>query len=104
MRVRVYRNDHRRCWSVIDCKSGRVVDHRDWLYVSDADLVVRQASRAFIVGQLLDKPFKSRSYRPISYNRRKTPSMVVDGTNKVVSKAKVVLLAANGNLFAVDAS
>ena len=28
-KVRVYWNLHKKCWSIQDCKSGLVIDHKD---------------------------------------------------------------------------
>jgi len=45
MKVEVYRNLHKNCWSVRDNKTGRVLRHVDEIHLLDADLVVRPAGR-----------------------------------------------------------
>jgi len=64
MRVRVYWNLHRKCWSVQDTKTGLVVLHKDKLAIRMANFVVRKAGQkrvreegkknvhAFVVGNL----------------------------------------------------
>lgn len=52
MRVEVYWNFHRKCYSVRALEGpekGRVVDHLQQLVVKDAKLVVRQAGRAKVL-------------------------------------------------------
>ena len=45
VKVEVYRNLHKNCWSVRDNKTGRVLRHVDEIHLLDADLVVRPAGR-----------------------------------------------------------
>ena len=45
MKVEVYRNLHKNCWSVRDNTTGRVLRHVDEIHLLDADLVVRPAGR-----------------------------------------------------------
>ena len=45
VKVYVYRNLHKICWSVRDNKTGRVLRHVDEIHLLDADLVVRPAGR-----------------------------------------------------------
>ena len=49
MKVEVYRNLHKNCWSVRDTKTGRVVDHVPYICIKDAKLVVRPAGRAKVL-------------------------------------------------------
>ena len=49
MKVEVYRNLHQKCWSVRDCKTGKVVDHVQKIHLEDAELVVRPAGRAKVL-------------------------------------------------------
>jgi len=49
MRVEVYRNLHKNCWSVRDTKTGRVVDHTDSISIHNAKFVVRPAGRAKVL-------------------------------------------------------
>ena len=45
MKVEVYRNLHKNCWSVRDNKTGRVLTHVDEIHLKNADLIVRPAGR-----------------------------------------------------------
>ena len=45
MRVEVYWNLRKNCYSVRDCKTGRVVEHTNSLWIRNALFVVRQAGR-----------------------------------------------------------
>lgn len=49
MKVEVYRNLHKNCWSIRDPKTGRVVDHVPYICIKDAKLVVRPAGRAKVL-------------------------------------------------------
>ena len=64
-KVRVYWNLHRKCWSIQDCKSGLVIDHKAWV-VLEGNSVVRKGGQkrvwqegkknvhAFAVGYIQD--------------------------------------------------
>ena len=45
-KVRVYWNLHKKCWSVQDRKTGRVIRHVTTCVISDAKFVVRKAGQA----------------------------------------------------------
>jgi hypothetical protein len=49
MRVEVYRNLHKHCWSVRSVQTGKVVAHVDVATVKDARFVVRPAGRAKVL-------------------------------------------------------
>ena len=49
MKVEVYRNLHKNCWSVRDTKTGRVVDHVPYICIKDAKLVGHPAGRAKVL-------------------------------------------------------
>ena len=44
-KVRVYWNLHRNCWSIQDCKSNKVVSHRQFITIRDAKFVVRKGGQ-----------------------------------------------------------
>ena len=44
-KVRVYWNLHKKVWSVQDCKSGKVVTHRQFITIRDAKFVVRKGGQ-----------------------------------------------------------
>ena len=43
-KIRVYWNLHRKCWSIQDCKSGLVIDHKAWV-VLEGNFVVRKGGQ-----------------------------------------------------------
>jgi hypothetical protein len=63
-KVRVYWNLHKDCYSIQDCKTGKVIAHREALTITDAKFVVRKGGNervrdegrknvhAFIVGRV----------------------------------------------------
>jgi hypothetical protein len=65
MRVRVHRNLHKKCWSIVDPKTGRVIEHTNSVTIQNATFVVRPGGRsralrerkrnvhAFVVGDLV---------------------------------------------------
>lgn len=84
MKVDIYYNLHRHCWSVVareGADRGRVVAHLPRAVVADATLVVREGGRlralqerrknvhAFVRGRLLAEGVEMpEGLRPISYN------------------------------------
>ena len=44
-KVRVYWNLHKKTWSIQDCKSGLVIDHKQHLSLLDAKFVVRKGGQ-----------------------------------------------------------
>ena len=44
-KVRVYWNLHKKCWSIQDGKSGRVIGHRPYLALNNAKFVVRKGGQ-----------------------------------------------------------
>jgi len=65
-KVRVYWNLHKHTWSIQSCKSGLVIDHRQFVSLKDAKFVVRKGGQkrvreqgkknvhAFAVGYQID--------------------------------------------------
>lgn len=43
MKVRVYWNLHKKCWSIMDAKTNRVIGHDSIVCLIDVEFVVRQA-------------------------------------------------------------
>ena len=82
MRVEVYRNLHKNCWSIRNLKTGRVVRHSNEVFIEDAKFVVQPAGRekvlrekkknvhAFVRGNWLPyKPHKiSKTFLPNTYS------------------------------------
>ena len=81
MRVRVYYNLHRKCLSVMDVRTRRVVDHRKSVVMRDVTFRVSEAGRqrvlrtgqknvhAFVEGTLVDRGRRFAGRRA-SYNPR----------------------------------
>ena len=82
-KVRVYWNLHKKTWSIQDCKSGLVVDHKDKVVLEIAKFVVRKGGQdrvrkegkknvhAFAVGYLATDQDSMREfplYWRIKYN------------------------------------
>ena len=49
MKVEVYRNLHKNCWSVRDCKTKKVIKHVQSAYIKNAELVVQPAGRSKVL-------------------------------------------------------
>ena len=109
MKVEVYRNLHKNCWSVRDTKTGRVVNHVDFIAIHNAKFVVRPAGRAkvlkeqrknvhaFIRGTAsfsLEDAIPAT--RQISYNPYKNESFMLVATETPIKEAETVFLANNG--------
>jgi len=110
LRVEVYRNLHRSCWSVRSTESGLVVDHVDAINLVDAQLVVRPAGRAkvlregrknvhaFIRGTTDGQAVQSQTVE-ITYNPYKYDSFVVKGTEEPIKTAQAVTLTEDGKAY-----
>ena len=75
-KVRIYWNLHKKVWSVQSCKSGLVIDHKQYLTLEDAKFVVRKGGQkqvreqgkknvhAFAVGYIANEDIvdKNNSY------------------------------------------
>jgi len=113
MKVEVYRNLHQKCWSVRDCKTGKVVDHVQKIHLEDAELVVRPAGRAKVLREQRKNVHAFvrgwiSSYTPstavlpllptkqITYNPYKYDSFVLTETEAPVHKATNVFLIQDG--------
>lgn len=121
MRVEVYRNLQRNCWSVRDLSTGRVVAHPDSVIVADARFVVRPSGRArvlaekrknvhaFVRGEWVRGMIKetiaigkdsNRTPHRVSYNPYKHPYFYNVETEEAVTSSAVVHLDSNGKVQA----
>jgi len=103
-KVRVYRNLHKDCFSVVDAKSGRVISHSKSLCLSKAEFRVREAGRqkvleeksknvhAFVCGFIIDDIGKEDGLRPVSYNPYRGPSFYLKDTQEDIKTAFFVKL------------
>jgi len=107
MKVEVYWNLHKNCFSVRDCKTGRVIRHTNDMYLYDAKFVVRQAGRrkvleekrknvhAFVRGYMAPESAQDTSDKPngyATYNPYKYDTFVDYETKKPLDTASVVYL------------
>ena len=109
MKVEVYRNLHKNCWSIRDNKTGRVIRHSDSVHLKDAKLVVRKSGRekvlrekrknvhAFIRGTIdfcTDKHFEQIAYNPYKYD-----SFVLVKSTEPIFHADHIFLNENGEVW-----
>jgi hypothetical protein len=120
MRVAVYRNLHKGCWSVRNRSTGRVVRHMDSLMVHDCEFRVGKAGRqrvlmerrknvhAFVHGNLLDSPNNLESWRigkgwiRVTYDPYESDKFVTMNGRKPVERAEAVILLSDGRVYALD--
>lgn len=107
MRVRCYRNLHKKCFSVVDLKTNRVFAHQFHVVLRDAFFSVRESGRqkvlrerrknvhAFVRGNLLKTNFAFPDLQPREawYNPYKTKTFVDKETGEPVKLASLVLLS-----------
>lgn len=105
LKVEVYRNLHKNCWSIRDCKTKKVIKHVQSAYIKNAELVVQPAGRskvlreqrknvhAFVRGQLEGSwTYHIESPQHIAYNPYKYDSFVLTETETPIYKAIEVYL------------
>ena len=109
LKVEVYWNLHKKIWSVRDCKTGLVVAHVPYIFLTDVKWVVRPAGNAkvrregkknvhaFARGQTMvgwshNHDFHEWSY-PITYNPYKNTSFVRVDTGEEVNYTVQAVLA-----------
>lgn len=122
MRVAVYRNLHKGCWSVRDRSTGRVVAHMDQVVVSGCTFRVGKAGRqrvlkegrknvhAFVHGTLmLDSPNKLEGswkeggrWVRVTYDPYASDTFVTLPRRKPVETASAVVLLSDGAVYALD--
>lgn len=114
-KVFVYYNLHKHCWSVMDYKTRRVIDHRNFVTLVEAYPVVRQGGRervlreqkknvhAGVVGYLCqntaDMYLENLSLEPsdVGYNPYKGKTFVYTASGLEWLGAPVVLMNALGS-------
>lgn len=112
MRVKVYRNLHKKCWSVLG-PEGRVILRTPRVAVLDADFVVRQGGRlrvletgrkavhAFVVGTLMTNAIPSTDGMvPVTYNPRLNETFIRCDDGAAIHCAGIVILDENGRAYA----
>ena len=112
MKVEVYRNLHKNCWSVRDSNTSRVIDHVNYIHLDDATLVVRPAGRekvlrekrknvhAFIKGTASFLSECDNTYsKQVIYNPYKYNSFVLYDTEEHITHAKHIYLNNEGKVY-----
>ena len=115
MRVEVYWNLRKNCYSVRDCKTGRVVEHTNSLWIRRPKFVVRQAGRekvlrdkqknvhAFVRGELGHGTlFPNKEGSIATYNPYKYSTFVDKKTEKVLYNAKYAMLETVNNKGVIE--
>lgn len=123
-RVRVYRNLRKKCWSVMDMKTGRVIEHLKALGIEDVTFVVRPGGRAkvlrerrknvhaFVVGVIRyrngQQPSFVGAWDPVTYNPYAGPNFMYsedvrcggrEGPPRAILSALHVKLDADGRAW-----
>ena len=120
MRVEVYRNLHKNCWSIRDLSTGRVYQHAAQFVVRSshnkpASFVVQPGGRervvkegrknvhAFVRGTYGSPHFngldRERYSIKVSYNPYKAPHFVDSNNNKVAATDGLILLDTDGKAY-----
>ena len=109
MKVEVYRNLHKNCWSIRDNQTGRVIKHSNSVHLKDAELVVRKSGRekvlrekrknvhAFIKGTLYSGIHIY--HEQIKYNPYKYDSFVLVESKKPIFHSDYIYLNENGEVW-----
>lgn len=108
MKVLTYRNLHKKCWSVMDSATRKVIRYAEALLILDATFVVRPAGRAkvlrekrknvhaFVKGTLAPKGYPVgrefwKSMGKITYNPYKAGYFRDENDREVISAEAVLL-------------
>ena len=117
MRVFVYYNIRKKCWSIRDCKTRRVIGHSDLLCLRDVTFKVSAAGRARVLkegrknvhagcegtpeSRLLGTLGAKLEAEQVTYNPYKYESFVRVSDKSPVEVADFVLMC-RGEVFAVN--
>ena len=111
MKVEVYKNLHKNCWSVRDNKTGKVIDYVVNIHLADAKLVVRPAGRkrvlreqrknvhAFIKGDITTVGGVPIDICEVVYNPYEHMSFIEKVSGKPIHNAKNVFLTSLGKVY-----
>lgn len=104
MKVRVYRNLHKRCFSVQDYKTRKVIFHTESVAIDNPEFKVYQSGRnrvlrekrknvhAYIVGELGLAPESLDGFSPVYYNPYKAEQFMDSKNQPIFEANKCVLL------------
>ncbi len=111
MKVKVYRNLHKKCWSVMNPKTRRVIMHADAVCLTDAKFIVSQAGRervlrekaknvhAYACGFLVESTPESATMVETSYNPYRFPHFFDKETLDPRHEAGFAVLKPDGRLY-----
>lgn len=115
MKVKVYYNLHKHCWSVVNHKTKKVIHHLPELVLTDCVFKVSEAGRqrvlreqrknvhAFVIGELQAEPIADyslvSSQSVIYYNPYKQATFTLRG--EPIHEAKSVLFCKNKTLYLI---
>lgn len=115
MKAFVYRNLHRRCWSLKDRSTGRVRKHLDFVLIHNCEFRVSEAGRQRVLREkrknvhagisgdyhesLQSLPSDLDSWVSVRYDPYKHESFVMDGGEEIRYAAEVIL-ASDGKVYA----
>ena len=119
--VDVYRNLHKKTWSIRDRRTGRLLGHTDNVIIIDAKFIVQPAGRqrvlreqrknvhAFIRGKMLDSIYAFMATNPlcnaqVTYDPYYTDHFYQIGTKEAVKEASFVTLNTKGAFIPKDSS
>ena len=119
MRVRVYWNLHRKCYSVMEARTGVVIQHANAVMLLDVRYTVQPAGyartiregrkcvHAFIDGTLVNnKLIDFEQARRVTYNPQRGPHWHDKDTGEVLKTASAVRATTSGdgkpNVWALD--
>ena len=105
-KVRVYWNLHKKCYSVMSCKTGRVIAHKLALTLADPKFVIRKAGQkkvrqegrknvhAFVVGyfSLRNGLASYPKAQKVTYNPYKNDTFVFANTQEPIEQARVTTM------------
>ena len=111
MRVEVYWNLHKKCFSVRDCKTGRVIEHTNLLWLTNPKFVVRKSGRdrvlregrknvhAFVRGDYGTIKWEDSwlQWKGATYNPYKYSTFVDRETEKPLDSAEYAMLESVNN-------
>lgn len=115
MRVQVYWNLHKKCWSVVAFegdRKGRVVSHTDQVFLEDVKFAVQPAGNArvrregrknvhaFVRGEWVPEFEQGKARRSVMYNPYKFETFVFADNHEPVFAAKTVALLGPRNVQA----
>lgn len=111
MKVKVYRNLHRKCWSIMDPKTRRVIDRKTSLSLSNVSLIVGESGRervirekaknvhAYAIGEISKNACSEQGMVEVTYNPYVAGYFFEVGSKKVRNYADKANLSSDGKLF-----